>query len=266
MRRARSFFFSFAAVTAGVLGAVGACGGDSKNASSPNESGDAGLKPDSITDDTGTTKTDAGDGGPLTNSGVFVQQKAGSQPDTLSAKVVLPNAPANGNALILAVAASIDHPTSVAGGGVTWTQQASSGTHIMTSVWAGFGVANGETTITLTYDRLQSFVTVLVTEWSGISGSGTKKTTTSGLTGDVNPTQLDATGAKIVFATVGIHNDPTTGPTGTGSLTPLETTALGNRQLLSAWGLVTASSSVFAPAWSSSKSGGWDALVVSFQP
>jgi hypothetical protein len=194
----------------------------------------------------------------------LVLQQPGSTANAASLVITLAAAPRDGDALVVAVAATDNTPSSVTGGGVTWALLQRSGLHVPASVWAGFAASAGGSTVTITWATSQRAATALLTEWSGLVTS-VNYAVNNGTALVISTAPLPVTAGQLVFAAAGMHYLMAGTPS--NGYVPLDTVGLpGNDDQLLAAYLYATGVGQTATDWTQTAPSGWDSVVVAFGP
>ena len=180
--------------------------------------------------------------------------------------VTFPNAPADGNMLVMIGAANSGALTTVTGGGVaSWARAASAASNANIEIW--YGVTDGtQGTIAISRTGNGLAIWLSVTEWSGlattssldkaVASSGTTTTASAGTI--TTTTERDLLFFAVADENAGLFGTPTQGPW--SPLAALSGAAI--RQ--AAWHRVVSATDSYAPAVSTSGAN-WDAAVVALR-
>ena len=196
----------------------------------------------------------------------FVQQKIATYSSASSVVATLAAAPHPGSALVLFSANNNVSVTAVTGGGVTWVQSSSGGTHSAIDIWYGLNSSGSGTAITVTYANATGSGGVNLSEFSGIATSNAldvAPATTSGIsTNPTTPTAVTNNAFDLIVGAAAVTNvAPTTaGPT--NSFTALSEAANLNK-IVPAYRIVSAAGS-YNTSWTESNDG-WDTAIVALK-
>jgi hypothetical protein len=224
---------------------------------------DAGARDAQATNEMDASGADAGGAAQR-----LVQQKSGSGSNVTFLDLTLPNAPASGDALILAVNSTgtgTEYPVTVTGGGVTWAVVSHSAVHEDHSLWAGFASGSAQATVRLSWSSSQPAAVAHLSEWAGLSAFDASATNSA-------ETSLVSTAAsnvvqpgELVFATAGLHAIDVMSPS--DGFMPLDavTVVAGDVKLVQAYRF-SSSTGTLSTSWQqASPSDAWDTQIASFR-
>ena len=212
---------------------------------------------DSGASDSGAGDSEASDGGADGSSNkadagpaALVREGANTASNTLSLTVTLPNAPADGHALILVVGSNGNYPTGVSGGGAaSWVNAVQSGLH----------VASATPDVTIRWGAKQTTAAALLTEWAGLSALDSPGGTNQGSSATPSVPPFAAQPGQLLFAAAGTQASTSTP---TNGFTAIATPASSGSVILVGAYLRVDTASSHGTSWTMSPANGWDTMLV----
>jgi hypothetical protein len=216
----------------------------------------------------GSVKTASLTVNPVSVSGqiAFVQQKIATYSSASSVVATLAAAPHPGSALVLFSANNNVSVTAVTGGGVTWVQSSSGGTHSAIDIWYGLNSSGSGTAITVTYANATGSGGVNLSEFSGIATSNAldvAPATTSGIsTSPTTPSAVTTNAHDLIVGAVADTDLAATTGGPTNSFTALTEAANANK-IVPAYRIVSATGSYNTSRTEGND--GWDTAILALK-